>query len=160
MTDRTVLPEDDLAALKGVIADYEKCWNARDYQALRKLWDPEDPNPVYIAEEVEQAMLDWDTIEAYWQGNQDMISDISLRSWDHRFKRVTDDVATAVFWMHWNARMKGADSHPMGGDVKVTATLRKTGDGWRFVHYAESMLGPLPFLRKIYGRMADPDFVR
>ena len=43
--------------------------------------------------------------------------------------------------VHWIA---------VGSDVRLSAVLRKTADGWRFIHYAEAPLGALPFLRRVY----------
>lgn len=152
-------PSDhDREALLDLIASFERCFTEGDLEGLKALWDPADDSPFYIAEEVEAPLIGMPALEGYWHEQSKVLAAVSLRSWDHRFKMITDDVASALFRLHWNALQQGITGHPIGGDVKVSAVFKRTGDGWRFVHYAESALGPLPFLRKIYRRHVDPDF--
>lgn len=151
--------QQDRDAVLAVIAAFESCFTKGDIEGLKALWDPADETPFYIAEEVEHPLIGQAAIEAYWQEQRSALAAISLRSWDHHVKMITDDVAVCLFRLHWNAAQNGFKAHPIGGDVKVSALFKRTAEGWRFVHYAESALGALPFMRKIYRRHVDPDFI-
>ena len=43
-------------------------WNAGNYDGLKLHWDQNDQAPLYIAEESDVVMTNWEDIEKYWSG--------------------------------------------------------------------------------------------
>jgi len=149
--------------LKGELSDlllaFEDRWCRLKPTELRDLWDPDESHPFYIAEEIANPMYGWDVIEPYWQIAEEMLLKFSIRTWDLKYKLLTDELAAMNFMMHWNGLIKGMEDGPMGLDVRVSAIVRLTSGGWRFCNYVESPLGAFPYLRATYEANVDPDFM-
>jgi len=152
------LSDDDRFNITALIARYSKVLNTMDIDGIAQIWDRRDGDLYYIAEEVPDPMIGWDAIAAYWALNKQYISRMSMRTGQLHMHAIAADLAIVMFPMHWNAAV--GDQTPVGGDVNVTAVLRHTSDGWKFIHYAESALGAFPFLRRVYERAVDPDFLQ
>lgn len=150
---------DSIAA---VIGAYERCWNERRFRDLRQLWAADDTMPIWLPEEVDRPLTGWDDVEAYLGASEDIIDRFAIRTADHRFKPIVAGVVSAVWTMRWNATTWFGNpprTRAIAGDVRVSAVFREVGAGdWRFVHYHESALGPLPFVRRAYEALADPGF--
>lgn len=156
MTGLTPLASEDQAALKGLIEDYVTAWTKGERVSLKRFWDSTEAEPFYIAEEVDDFLIGWQAIEAYWQAGDEAMNELLVHTWDHRFKAVAEGLASGLFWLHWSANLPGP-GRPIGGKVKAVVLCRKTAEGWRLIQWTESMLGPFPFLRKIYEDAAHPD---
>lgn len=146
------------SGLRTLLAGYEDCWNRLKPTELRRLWDPAEQAPYYIAEEIAEPIYDWPTLESYWAEAEAILSKFSLRTRDLHCKEVAPDLAVMNFVMHWNGVMRGLEHNPFGLDVRVSALARKTDEGWRFCHYVESPLGPLPYLMESYRGNVDEGF--
>lgn len=144
---------DLLNELKPLIGELEAIWSRVTPMDIRALWDPDESEPYYIAEEIEDPMCDWDTIEAYWQASADYIATFELHTSGHRAKLVAPGLASVLFSMRWTATLT-TDPRPITFDVKTSALLRQTGaegyGGWRLCQWIESPLGPLPYIKKAY----------
>ncbi len=141
-----------------ILAAYERCWNEHRITALEELWDADEPNPIYVAEEVANTLIGWDAIRAYWHAAETMIPRLAIRTFAVEERAVADGVKLLHFGMHWNAELPSGSQ--VGGDVRVSALLRKKGERYLFFHYIEAPLGALPFLQRVYEAAADPSFVR
>jgi hypothetical protein len=145
--------------LVDLLRRYEETWCRLKPTELRALWDPAEQNPYYIAEEIVEPMYDWESIEAYWAEAEEILLKFSIRTRDLRCKAIQPDLAAMNFIMHWNGLLRGMEHSPLGLDVRVSALARKTDIGWRFCHYVESPLGPLPYLMASYRENVDKDFM-
>ena len=145
--------------LNDLLTAVEDCWNRRKPTELKGLWDQEETDPYYIAEEVPEPMYGWDTIEPYWRAAEDLLLKFSIRTWDLKCKMLSDDLAAMNYMMHWNGLIKGMEDSPLGLNVRVSAVVRKTNAGWRFCHYVESPLGAFPYLKAVYQANVDPGFM-
>jgi hypothetical protein len=141
-----------------VLALYERCWNEHRITALETLWDVDEPNPIYIAEEVADTLIGWDAIRAYWLAAETMIPRLAIRTFDQEERPVAPGITLLHFGMHWNAEL--ANGSEYGGDVRATALLREKGGRHLFFHYIEAPLGALPFLQRAYSAAVDPAFRR
>ena len=146
-------------SLQDLIKSFEERWNRRNPSALRELWDPDDRNPFYIAEEISDPMYDWNTIESYWKVAEDILLKFSIRTWNLTYKLLANDLGVINYMMHWDGLIKGMEDAPLGLDVRVSAIVRRTREGWRFCHYVESPLGAFPFLKAAYQANVDPGFM-
>lgn len=164
-------PGDVTAAVGAVLDEYEQCWSSLDFVRLRSLWDPDEADPIYVAEEGGAALIGYPAIEDYWSHTKAPLVRARLRTWDRRIKQVADDICVAYFAMRWMVELKpdgpmivGASEPvdgrrlPVGGDVRVTAMFRHTAAGWRFIHYMEAPIGFLTQLAAMHESWVDDDF--
>ncbi len=140
-------------ALDNVVDRYEAAWNSLDMIAMAELWHAAEPDVYYVAEEIDAPLYDFDAVKAYWKMTRTAMDWVRLTTTERRYKLLTDDLAVATFAMHLDGQLKGQaplQPQPFGVDVRVSALLRRVGDDWRFIHYAEAPLGALPFVRRAY----------
>ena len=147
------------AALQELLKQFETRWNELRPTALRELWDPDEKEPFYIAEEIAEPMYGWEQIEPYWREAEQILVKFAIRTFDMRWKSVADGLVVMNYTMHWNGIVRGMEHNPLGLDVRVSALLRRTAAGWRFCHYVESPLGAFPYLQASYRANVDPDFL-
>lgn len=145
--------------LSDLLTQFEDRWNRRKPTELKDLWDPDEANPFYIAEEITDPMYGWDTIEPYWRVAEEILLKFSIRTWNMKCKLLADDLAALNYMMHWNGLVKGMEDAPLGLDVRVSAIVRRTPQGWRFCNYVESPLGAFPYLKATYQANVDPGFM-
>lgn len=51
--------------------------------------------------------------------------------------------------------MKIIGRPPIGEEVRVSAVLRRTGQGWRYIHWAESPMTGVMYMQKLMERDVD-----
>jgi hypothetical protein len=56
--------------------------------------------------------------------------------------------------MHFDMKIIG--SKPIGDDVRVSAVLRNTPDGWRYIHWAESPKTAMVYIEDLYEKDVAP----
>ena len=147
------------AELEDLLSGFRDRWCRLKPTELKELWDPEETNPFYIAEEVTDPMYGWDVIEPYWRAAEKLLLKFTIRTQDLKCKQISDTHAVMNFMMHWNGLIKGMEDAPLGLDVRVSAVVKRTPDGWRFCHYVESPLGAFPYLKATYVANVDPGFM-
>ncbi|MEM1261994.1 MAG: hypothetical protein AAGH76_06340 [Pseudomonadota bacterium] len=147
------------SGLSSLLRDYEDIWCRLKPTELRSLWDPAEDAPFYIAEEIAEPIYDWPTLEQYWADAEQILIKFSIRTRDLRCKEVAPGLAVLNFVMHWNGVLRGLEHNPLGLDVRVSALARDVQGEWRFCHYIESPLGPLPYLMNSYSGNVDKDFL-
>ena len=145
--------------LEDLLSGFRDRWCRLKPTELRELWDPEESNPFYIAEEVPNPMYGWDVIEPYWRSAESLLLKFTIRTKDLQCKQISDTHAVMNFIMHWNGLIKGMEDAPLGLDVRVSAIVKRTAEGWRFCHYVESPLGAFPYLKATYVANVDPGFM-
>jgi len=139
------------------LRDYESAWKGGDYDALRALWDSDETAPIYIPEESEP-LFGWDAMDGYFASNRKVLANVAVRTWDHQVRPLGDDTAILVYHMHWNAKI--VDGSLMGGDVRVSALVRRKPEGWRFFHYVEAPPAAMVQAREMLRNNCDADFVK
>ncbi len=145
----------DLAQdIEQTIEQYRICWSRLDFDRLRSLWDPDEAAPLYLPEEVGQALIGWDAIEAYWSATRQATAAIRLETWNLHARELGPGLASAVFDMRWIGEFSG-HPRPIGGDTRVAAVFRWRDGGWRFIQYVEAPLAPIVYFRHSYERFAE-----
>ncbi|MDE0800523.1 MAG: hypothetical protein OSB02_07270 [Rhodospirillaceae bacterium] len=145
--------------LEDLLASFRDRWTRIKPTELRALWDPDEQNPFYIAEEVADPMYGWDVIEPYWKASERLLLKFSIRTWNLKCKTISDTHVVMNFIMHWDGLIKGMEDAPLGLNVRVSAIVKRTHAGWRFCHYVESPLGAFPYLKATYVANVDPGFM-
>jgi hypothetical protein len=148
-----------LAALSALMDSYGAAWRANSAAALQPFWDRTGEAPLYIAEEIDAPILTWAALDAYWARNETLHRKIDLRFSDVRGVALAEDVAAIVAHMAWDIAFTTGASAAIGGENRVSATLRRTAEGWRFAAWIEAPLAPITYLRRLYERAASPGFL-
>jgi len=160
---KRVVPPPDIdidpeveAAVRAVIHDTAKRWNSQDFASLLELWDPDEPYPTYLAEEQSQWFIGWERLRAYLDPPRPIPAVEAIREEmsDIRVKQIAPDLAIAVWYMHFE--MKVIASNPIGENIRVSAVLRKTPDGWRYIHWAESPKTAMVYIEDLFERDVAP----
>jgi hypothetical protein len=138
---------------------YETIWDSQDYGRLKDLWDADDPEPFYLAEEQEDWRFGWDAVERYWvpTPGKSALESIRMRYRDIHAKHIAPDLAIAACWVRHDMKLKG----PMkatGGDARVMSVFRLKPEGWRFIAYGEGPMSPVLFMHKLYEMNVSPEF--
>jgi hypothetical protein len=136
----------------GVIAtlmETEKRWNSQDFRTILELWDEEQEFPTYIAEEQAQWFVGWERLREYLDPARPnpAIEALRLNYYDIQVKQIAPDLAIAIWYLHFE--MKIIASKPIGEEVRASGVFRKTDDGWKWIHYAESPITAAVFLENL-----------
>lgn len=151
---------DTVLEVEAVVHATAAAWNSQDYASVLKLWDPAEPTPFYLAEEQDDWFIGWERLRAYLdppkpspavQGIREEMRDIHV-------KQIAPDLAIAAWWMHFELKIIGRK--PIGEDARVSAVLRKTPAGWRYIHWAESPMTGAMYLQKLMERDVNQDKFR
>lgn len=150
------VPQDVEADVTAVIMDTAERWNSQDYATLLALWDPNEPYPTYLAEEQAQWFVGWDRLRGYLDPPRPnpVVEAIREEMYNIQVKQIAPDLAIAVWEMHFE--MKTIGSNPIGEEVRVSAVLRNTRDGWRYIHWAESPKTAMVYIEDLYEKDVAP----
>lgn len=135
------------------IEDYVNAWNSMDFAALEHAWDKNAEEIHYVAEEMERPFTQLAAVRDYWRLTAEVVERVWMNVTHQRSNYLTDDICVVTYSMHMDAELRPNAGHavaPIGVDVRVSAILMFADDNWKFIHYVESPLGPLPFMRKAY----------
>jgi hypothetical protein len=144
------------AEIDALLDQAKRYWDVQDYAGLKSLWDMDEKDPYYQPEEVEELLVGWPAIEAYWATNTKIMDKITVSYGKAKAKLIAPDLAVAMFDLRWDAALKGRA--PLGGDNRSTAIFRRKPEGWRFCHYIEAPLAPILYIRKLYEKDVEPAF--
>jgi hypothetical protein len=142
---------DELQALFDAVG---ACFGANEFDRLRTLWDPEDEQPFYLAEEHDTLVADRAALEAYWAITREVNGGCEARWRVEAAKPIGPDHASAMFTLEWRIHVRGLPRR-YGGACRGQALLRRTDAGWRFRSYAEAPLAPITYLKKLYERVGE-----
>ncbi|MBL8199459.1 MAG: nuclear transport factor 2 family protein [Chromatiales bacterium] len=151
----------DPAVREGVLATLaatERGWNSQDTASLLKLWDDADEFPTYLAEEQAQWFVGKARMKEYLDPPRPnpAIEAVREQYSGIQVKQIAPDLAIAIWYMHFE--MKIIRSKPIGEDIRVSAVLRKTGDGWKYIHWAESPKTALVYIEDLFEKDVSADW--
>jgi hypothetical protein len=144
------------AAVREVVMETAERWNSQDFATVLELWDPNEAYPTYLAEEQSQWFIGWERLRQYLDPPRPSPAIEAIREdmRDIRVKQIAPDLAIAVWYMHFE--MKAIASKPIGEDIRVSAVLRNTPDGWRYIHWAESPKTAPVYLEDLMEKDVEP----
>lgn len=122
------------------------------------LFDPDEPAPQYLGEEMDDWMIGWEALTWYFETPERfaMIEAMDYHPSNIRVRSLTDDMALATWDVH--AEMKFRRGAPLGEKLRANAVLRRTRDGWRFLYYAEAPKSTMSYMQDLYANMASAEF--
>jgi hypothetical protein len=148
---------DDRNAVIAVIHATAEAWNSQNFASVLDLWDPAEPTPFYLAEEQDDWFVGWERLRGYLaparpspavQGIREEMREIHV-------KFPVPDLAIVAWWMHFEMKIIGRK--PIGEEVRVSAVLRRTAEGWRYIHWAESPMTASMYLTRLMERDVDAE---
>ena len=145
--------------IEQLFSEYEALWNSQDLACLKELWDEDDPDPFYLAEEQDGWKFGWEEVERYWvpTPGKSNLESIMMGYRDFHVKQIAPDVALCACWVRHDMKIRG----PMkatGGDARVMAVFKKKPEGWRFCAYAEGPMSPALYVMKLYEMNVSQEF--
>ena len=152
---RTQTSADVQAEVEAVIHATADRWNSQDFATVLELWDTDEEVPFYLAEEQDDWFIGWEALRAYLDPPQrsPVVQGIREEMRDIHVKQIAPDLAIAAWHMHFEMKLIGQE--PIGEEVRVSAVLRRTPEGWRYIHWAESPMTALMYIQKLYQRDVD-----
>jgi hypothetical protein len=146
------------AGVKAVVLDTAARWNSQDYATVLELWDPDEPYPTYLAEEQAQWFVGWDRLNDYLDPPRPnpIIEAIREEMSNIQVKQIGPDLAIAIWEMRFH--MKRVMANAIGESVRVSAVLRNTDDGWRYIHWAESPKTAMVYIEDLFEKDKDDDW--
>lgn len=151
--------EEEITAL---LARLDASWSQRDFDDILALWDREETDPIYVAEEAD-TNIGWPAIEAYFAATGNLITRAAYRRSGTRVKDIGPDLALVFYDMHWNVELAPGGLYGgemIAGDVRVSMVLRRKPEGWRIFHYMEAPPAAMNQMREAMTAKVDPDFRR
>lgn len=165
------------AEIDAFLNEYEEQWDLQDPSKLAELWDQNDDQPFYLAEEQDEWRIGWEQVMGYFDPEgESTANSIRMRFDGTQARWLSEDLAFAKFWIRFDTKMQFLPT-PIGTDARASAIFRKTDAGWRLITWAESPgtpilyierlyklhkeegeASPLPYIQTLYGRHTRDDF--
>lgn len=138
------------AEIDAFLNEYEAQWDLQDPSQLAELWDQEDDQPFYLAEEQAEWRIGWKQVMGYFApGGESTTDSIRMRFDGVQARWLADDLAFAKFWIRFDTKMQFLPT-PIGTDARASAIFRKTDAGWRLLTWAESPMSPILYIEQLY----------
>ena len=149
--------QDEIAAIKALIHQTAETWNTQDFRKVLDLWDPDEEVPFYLAEEQDGWFVGWEPLRAYLAPPlpSPVLEALREEMYDISVKLIADDLAIAVWYMHFEMKMRGR--LPIGEEIRMSAVFRKKPVGWRYIHWAESPMTPGAYLDRLRQKEVDQE---
>ena len=146
------------AAVTEVVYDTARRWNSQDFATLLELWDPNEEFPTYLAEEQAQWFVGWPRLREYLDPPKANPAVEAVRETmrDIQVKQIGPGLAIAIWEMKFEMKMIG--SNAIGEDVRVSAVLRETDEGWKYIHWAESPQTAMVYIENLYEKDSSDDW--
>jgi len=144
------------AGVRATLAETERRWNSQDFASLLELWDEQDEFPTYLAEEQAQWFVGKERLNGYLNPPKanPVVEAVREEYSGIQVKQIAPDLAIAIWYMHFE--MKTIASNPIGEDIRVSAVLRNTDDGWKYIHWAESPKTAMVYIEDLFEKDVAP----
>ncbi|MBL8201995.1 MAG: nuclear transport factor 2 family protein [Chromatiales bacterium] len=133
------------AEITAFLARYADAYNREDYTTLLGMWDQDDPDAFYMAEEIDPPMHGWKTIRAYFSRGG-VLDGIRNEYSNVRAHYVAPDVAVATYRLRFDIKVKNMQA--LSSFDRIMAVFRRKDGEWKMIAYAEAPQAPLTMIRK------------
>jgi ketosteroid isomerase-like protein len=127
----------DQQSIVEALEGFARAMRDMDLEGLQRLWDAEHEHVLYQPEEYPRACRTWDEIVDYWRHIPDVVDKIQEWRLLESDIAVLGDAAIVHALFDTSFVIKGM-AEPLDGEVRFTFGLRRSGDGWLFIHAHES----------------------
>jgi ketosteroid isomerase-like protein len=144
--------------IQAFLNTYAEAYNRQDYEKLLTMWDQSNPDPIYMAEEINPPMHGWSVLKAYFNPKPgvQVLDGIWNEYTDVRAHYLADDLAVATYKLNYHIKVKRAKA--MSGWDRVLAVFRKHDGEWMLSAYAEAPMSPLTMVRKMMENAVPEEF--
>lgn len=143
--------------IETILHDMASRWDNDTWETIpNDLWDLNEPNPMYLAEEQKGWLMGWDQVKEYFNPKRGFMEASSYQASDIKVRLIASDLAVATWSIYW--QMKGRRMEPIGERLRANAIFRKTDKGWRFIHYGEAPKSPSVYIGDLYAAQASEEF--
>jgi ketosteroid isomerase-like protein len=138
--------------------EYADVYNRQDYATLFTMWDQDNPNPIYMAEEIDPPLHGWNRLQAYFNPKPGftVLDGIRNEYSEVRAHYLSEDLAVATYKLRYDIKVKR--QKPMSSWDRVMAVFRKRDGEWKLTAYAEAPQSPLTMVRKMLQEKIPEDF--
>ena len=178
-------PPEVTQAIEDLIGDFAARMSSTEWYTVLDLWDPGEEAPYYLLGHQPDWLIGWEQMRGYFAKKQSFptkdvsemnsvgIQQIEKKHYTFRseselevmryapsgirVRKIDDDLALAAWYVKFD--YKPYFMPPLGETFKANAVFRNTGDGWRFIHYAETPDSAIMYFERLYRKEASPDFV-
>jgi ketosteroid isomerase-like protein len=151
--------EDRLSAeIQAFLDRYAEIYNRQDYTALLAMWDRDDANPIYMAEEIDPPMQGWNLINAYFNPKPgvQVLDGIRNEYTNVKAHYLAPDLAIATYRLRFDIKVKNMKA--MSSWDRVMAVFRRKDGEWKLTAYAEAPMAPLTMVRRMLEQAVPADF--
>ena len=144
------------AVTEAVLA-YVACSKGFNFAGRKLLWDPAEETPILCPEEAPEPLIGWEALDAYWSGSRESMASLESKATNIHVRLLSENIALASYQTRWIATMAAAGKtpeKPISADVRMTAVLRKTEEGWRYIHLMEGPVDLMTMARQSANRAA------
>jgi hypothetical protein len=127
------------SALTDLVRDYDKRWSSLDLLGLAKLWECDDPQPIYVGDEYAAPLIGNDQLDRHWARVAGRLKSASVSSTLHEYDVVDDTVVRALLLSRWSLTGREADVQRTGASW-ITWLLVRRGGRYRIFHQMESQV--------------------
>ncbi len=144
--------------IRSFLDTYAEVYNRQDYATLLTMWDQDNANPIYVAEEVNPPMHGWSVINGYFNPKPgvQVLDGIRNEYSDVKAHYLADDLAVATYKLRFDIKVKRQKA--MSSWDRVLAVFRKKDGEWKLTAYAEAPMSPLTMVRKMLQDQVPDDF--
>jgi hypothetical protein len=129
---------DDLGEIHEMLRQHDRCWSELALDGLGALWDPADPQASYMGDEYRDPVVGQDNLRRHWARLGARLRAAQVTSDPIVTNRLLDGLVLVILDVTWMfAGVEGGT--PRYGRSWVSAVLRRTPLGWRFVSYMERL---------------------
>jgi len=164
MPDGIPYPPSDpelFAQIDAVLKRTEAIWNSQEWWRLpEEIWDREDPTPIYVAEELYNVMIGWDTLDRYIFPPKKGLDAFRWGCSKLFVKYLAPGVALALYdhWFEIKIKAPPPINTPRHGFDRVLSIYNLRDDGWRQSLYAQCPLGPDTYARRMAEKLVGDDW--
>ncbi|MDJ0927747.1 MAG: nuclear transport factor 2 family protein [Gammaproteobacteria bacterium] len=152
-------PTEVAEAIEAMILEWGRNWSTSNWAAIYDTWDPDEEAPYYLGEERERWLIGREGLESYFNPPKilrTIMGGVIMTPYRLRVRLVADDIAIVIWENKLAMDIKGRP--PISDNFRANAVMRKTADGWRFIHYAEAPMAPLTYLEHLYRKSVPADY--
>ena len=176
-------PDDVVQDITALIETFAGRWSADSWTTIPELWDPQSEPYVLLAHQPDW-LVGWDQLNGYFSENQVTpvkkipkeaskgMQQIETRHYEFRSEKdlaemlyradrismnqIEDDLVMAVWYVDFQYKPKFTAAK--AEHFKANAIFRRTGEGWKFIHYGEAPMSAIMYIERLYRSQVSNEF--
>ena len=159
LDSESTAPPEVAAAIEAMVLDWGRNWSTSNWKAIHATWDPDEEAPYYLGEERQRWLIGREGLDSYFNPPKilrSIMGGVIMTPYRLRVRLVADDIAIVIWENQLAMDIRGRP--PISDNFRANAVMRKTSDGWRFIHYAEAPLAPLAYLEHLYRKTVPSNY--